>query len=337
MSLDIRHNVDLTRSNTLGLQSKARHFIDIKCADEIPEVVAYAQSQDLPILWLGGGSNLVLANEIPAVVAKLSIAGVEQLESDLHHSIIKVGAGENWHGFVRWSIQQALFGLENLALIPGTVGAAPVQNIGAYGVEAARSIEAVYVYDTQSGCFSHLSASECEFGYRDSVFKRQPGRYVITHVSFRLDRTFCPNLSYAPLADVFAGVESVSALDLFTAVCQIRNAKLPNPKELANAGSFFKNPLVSESKYQQLSLIYPQIPAYPAPQGRKLAAGWLIEQAGLKGLVQGPVGVHRNQALVLVNYGGASRTDIEALAQLVKGEVMQRFGVELEQEPIPYP
>lgn len=343
MSLDIQRDVDLSSMNTLGLKSQATRFAQINSASQIPLLIEYAQSQPdvspkpLQILWLGGGSNLVLGPVITGIVAKLAITGIERVEQIRDKVLIEVGAGESWHEFVRWSIDQGCYGLENLALIPGTVGAAPVQNIGAYGVELASSVESVAVYDALNQCFARLTADECKFGYRDSVFKQQAGRYVITHVVFRLSRDFSPILKYAPLADRFTTPDFVTAQQVFDAVCEIRNSKLPDPNILANVGSFFKNPLVNESLYQQLVSIYPNIPAYPAPQGHKLAAGWLIESCGLKGYVEGPVGVHKQQALVLVNYGGATRTDIEHLATRVRNRVRDSFGVELEQEPIAYP
>jgi len=250
---------------------------------------------------------------------------------------VRASAGENWHAFVRWTLERGYFGLENLALIPGSVGASPVQNIGAYGVEVGELIESVYAYDIRRAEWVTLKAEACQFGYRDSIFKREAGRYVIASVDFLLSEVFAPRISYAPLANTLKEISSVTARDVFEAVCQIRSSKLPDPNELANAGSFFKNPVVSEAIFQELNERYPQLPNYAAQTGRKLAAGWLIEQAGLKGYQQGKVGVHALQALVLVNYGGASRSDLEALASLVKERVEQKFGIELEQEPIAYP
>lgn len=337
MSLELQPQFDLTAFNTLGLRSVAESYIAITESEQIPQLMNYASEHRLPLLWLGGGSNLVLAESVPGIVAQIKLSGVELLESPGRSALLRVGAGELWHNFVRWTLEQGYFGLENLALIPGSVGASPVQNIGAYGVEVGELIECVDAYDSQIQQWVNLSAKGCEFGYRDSLFKRNPGRFVITSVTFRLSRQYHPKLSYAPLAQRFGGRSEVDALEVFNAVCEIRSSKLPDPNKLGNAGSFFKNPVVNQADFETLHLQYPDIPNYPADSGRKLAAGWLIEQAGLKGYTDGPVGVHKLQALVLVNYGGASRCELEALAASVTTQVLQKFGVQLEQEPIAYP
>lgn len=337
MRLELHPQFDLSALNTLGLRSIAEQFVAITEPGQIPALIDYSSQRRLPILWLGGGSNLVLAESVPGIVAQLQLPGIELLESSDQRVVLRVGAGEVWHAFVRWTLEQGYFGLENLALIPGSVGASPVQNIGAYGVEVCELIECVDAYDSKTQQWVSLATDECQFGYRDSLFKRNPGRFVIASVSFRLSRQFLPKLSYAPLAQRFGEQAEVDALEVFDAVCDIRSAKLPDPAVLGNAGSFFKNPVVSQVQFEKLLAEYPSIPNYPADSGRKLAAGWLIEQAGLKGYSDGPVGVHKLQALVLVNYGGASRKDVEALATDVKEEVWDKFGVALEQEPIAYP
>lgn len=336
MSLEFLPQFDLTKLNTLGLKSHAEHFVAVSQAEQIPELIQYVDQHQMPLLWLGGGSNLVLAETIPGVVAQLRIAGVELIDEQPDTVTLRAGAAEVWHAFVRWTLEQGYYGLENLALIPGSVGASPVQNIGAYGVEVGELIHRVNAYDTQSQTWLSLTSEQCHFGYRDSLFKAHPGRYVIVSVEFTLSRTYRPQLSYAPLAQAFSG-ETVDALAVFNKVCEIRSSKLPDPNELGNAGSFFKNPVVSEVQFAQLAQDYPDMPNYPASPGRKLAAGWLIEQAGLKGYTDGSVGVHKLQALVLVNYGGASRSDLERLASDVREQVRTKFGVELEQEPIAYP
>ena len=337
MSLELQSQFDLTSLNTLGLRSVAESYIAITEPEQIPQLISYASEQNLPVLWLGGGSNLVLAEAVPGIVAQLKLPGVELLQSTDQSAQLRVGAGEIWNSFVRWTLEQGYYGLENLALIPGSVGASPVQNIGAYGVEVCELIECVDAYDIQTQQWVSLNAGECQFGYRDSLFKRNPGRFVIVSVTFRLSRQYQPKLSYAPLAQRFGDRSEIVALDVFDAVCEIRSSKLPDPATLGNAGSFFKNPIVNQAQFEALQAEYPSIPNYPADLGRKLAAGWLIEQAGLKGYTDGSVGVHKLQALVLVNYGGASRVELEALAASVKAQVMQKFGVELEQEPIAYP
>lgn len=337
MTLPFQSQFDLTAFNTLGLASRAECFVAITEIDQIPALVKYAAELNLPILWLGGGSNLVLAESVPGIVAQLQLNGIEVLEDTPQTVLLRVGSGEVWHTFVRWTLEQGYFGLENLALIPGSVGASPVQNIGAYGVEVCELIERVNAYDSLTAEWVSLSAGECQFGYRDSLFKRTPARYVITSVEFRLTRQYQPRLSYAPLAQRFAEQTEVDALSVFEAVCEVRSSKLPDPATLGNAGSFFKNPVVSQSQFVELQSQYPELPNYPAESGRKLAAGWLIEQAGLKGYTQGCVGVHKLQALVLVNYGGGNRQQIESLANRVREQVQQKFGVSLEQEPIAYP
>jgi len=337
MTLELQTQFDLTALNTLGLKSVAQYFTAITEAEQIPQLFDYVEAQNLPVFWLGGGSNLVLAEVVLGVVAQLKLGGIELIERFGETVLLRVGAGEGWHSFVHWTLQQGYFGLENLALIPGSVGASPVQNIGAYGVEVCELVERVNAYDAHTQEWVTLNAEECLFGYRDSLFKRNPTRFVITSVEFRLSCQYQPRLSYAPLAQRFANKSQVDALSVFNAVCDIRSTKLPDPAVLGNAGSFFKNPVISHSQFEQLQTLYPEIPNYPTNSGRKLAAGWLIEQAGLKGFTLGRVGVHKLQALVLVNYGGASRTDIEKLAALVRENVQKKFGIYLEQEPISYP
>jgi len=337
MSLKLQPQFDLTGFNTLGLRSVAQSFIAITAPEQIPQLINYAAGQHLPVLWLGGGSNLILAESVPGIVAQLQLPGVELLESTDQSVLLGVGAGEVWHPFVRWTLEQGYYGLENLALIPGSVGASPVQNIGAYGVEVCELIECVDAFDSQVQQWVSLAAEDCQFGYRDSLFKRSPGRFVIARVTFRLSRKYHPKLSYAPLAQRFGEQSELDALAVFDAVCEIRSAKLPDPATLGNAGSFFKNPVVTQAQFETLVAEYPEIPNYPAGSSRKLAAGWLIEQVGLKGYTDGSVGVHKLQALVLVNYGGASKADIQRLSSLVLERVQQKFGIALEQEPISYP
>jgi len=337
MSLELKSKFDLSGFNTLGLKSEAEQFVRIKDVCQIPELISYVEEQDLPLLWLGGGSNLVLGESVPGVVAQLALTGRELLSQDDDSVLLRTAAGEVWHEFVRWTLEQGYYGLENLALIPGSVGASPVQNIGAYGVEVCDSIEQVHAFDRASSKWVQLKSAECGFGYRDSIFKREPGRYVITSVEFRLSRNFQPRLDYSPLSERFSQPAKVTALEVFEAVCEVRRSKLPDPAQLGNAGSFFKNPVVTQLQFEKLLTTHPKIPNYPAETGRKLAAGWLIQQAGLKGYTEGAVGVHKLQALVLVNYGGANRTDIERLANRVKQQVQTEFDVLLEQEPIAYP
>jgi len=259
--------------------------------------------------------------------------GIEVLKEDNSNVLVSVGASENWHDWVCSSNQSGWFGLENLALIPGTVGASPVQNIGAYGVEVKQRIHQVEYIDLETGNIFLASNAQCDFDYRDSMFKRAgQGRYLVTRVEFNLSKKTDLNLSYNPLADFFAGKDNVTAKDVLERVCEIRREKLPNPKQLANAGSFFKNPIVSESLYKKLKTQYPELAAYPAGENFKLAAGWLIERAGYKGKRVNNVGVHKDQALVLVNYAESDGNKIKLLSEEIQQVIFDKYGVELEAE-----
>ncbi|HEX5127086.1 MAG TPA: UDP-N-acetylmuramate dehydrogenase, partial [Rhodocyclaceae bacterium] len=248
------------------------------------------------------------------------------------------GAGENWHDFVRWTLEQGWPGLENLSLIPGTVGAAPIQNIGAYGLEMAERFFALEAVDLLSGQIISFGLHDCRFGYRDSVFKQEAaGRFVITTVSFRLPKDWQPVLGYAELDKELLerNIEHPSSMDISDAVMAIRSRKLPDPLVLGNAGSFFKNPVVQADRFEVLTKNYPGIPHYPQPDGSvKVSAGWLVDQAGWRGRKLGPVGMYEGQALVLVNHGGATGEDVLLLADTVRASVRERFGVDLEQEPV---
>jgi len=247
---------------------------------------------------------------------------------------VAVGAGENWHDFVAWTLEQNLPGLENLALIPGTVGAAPIQNIGAYGAEVADHLASVEAFDSKEQTFVTLSKADCQFAYRDSYFKKNPERYIVTKVVFSLPKAWVPRLTYADLTKQFADNVTASALEIFNAVCKIRQSKLPDPKVIGNAGSFFQNPIVGAIQYETLLAQHQNLVSYPDAAGtRKLAAGWLIDQCGFKGYRSGPAGVYEKQALVLVNHGGATANDILGLASTIQKKVKERFGVELQIEP----
>ena len=330
-------DVSLQALNTLGLPAVAEHYIDITSVDQLLQLESWLQHNPMPLLLLGGGSNLVLADRVPGLVAHMSITGWEQSAESDSRVRLRVGAGENWHQTVRRSLEAGLCGLENLALIPGTVGAAPVQNIGAYGVELKDRVSAIEVFDRHELCIRELSPDECRFGYRDSVFKSiEPERYIITAVEFSLSRVFSPELSYSGLKDALAD-RVITPRSLFDAVCHIRQTKLPDPAEVGNAGSFFKNPIITVEHYNRLQAEVEGLVAYPEGGGYKLAAGWLIDRCGLKGFSQEHAGVYPKQALVLVNLGGARRSDIEALAAHVQQSVLERFGIELEPEPRFYP
>lgn len=339
----LRSEVDLSTLTTLALPGRARWFAKI---DALPSLLALladlpAAVRAAPRLILGGGSNLVLNGDFPGLVLKMAISGRRLLGEDTEAWYVEADGGENWHDFVQWTLAQGWPGLENLSLIPGTVGAAPIQNIGAYGLEVGEFLHEVQAIDMNSGeqaVFDHLS---CRFGYRDSVFKQegwqQSGRYAITAVSFRLPKRWQARTNYADVQQELAAhaIATPDARQIADAVIAVRQRKLPDPAQLANAGSFFKNPVVAAALAARLAQQYPALAQYPQADGTvKLAAAWLIEQAGWKGRQLGPVGMYAKQALVLVNHGGATGAEVRALAQAVQADVQQRFGVHLEAEPV---
>lgn len=336
MSLSIEKAVSLKPYNTLAIDVTARFFVAVQSLEQLKAALAWAEQQQLAVLLLGGGSNLVLTADLNALVIHLQLRGIQLLSEDADFATIEVQAGENWHAFVQWSLAQGFSGLENLSLIPGSVGAAPVQNIGAYGAELKDHLQSVLVYDRNTAQTQQLSADQCQFAYRDSVFKRESGRRVILSVIFKLPKHADLQLDYGNLRSYLAEqqITQPTAQDVSRAVCAIRAEKLPDPRELANAGSFFKNPLVTAAHAEQLQQSYPNIVSFAQDDGQvKLAAGWLIDQAGWKGWRQGDAGVHAKQALVLVNYGTASGVQILALAAQIQADIQQRFAVELEIEP----
>jgi UDP-N-acetylmuramate dehydrogenase len=328
-------NMGLKHRNTFGFEVYAEQAYEITEAEQLPAVVADIQRENLSWRVLGGGSNVILPSALPGVTLLINIPGQEILSSDESNTFIAVGAGINWHEFVEWTLEQNVPGLENLALIPGTVGAAPIQNIGAYGVEIADYIDSIEAFDTRTHAFVTLSKVACHFAYRDSYFKQYPQQYIVTKVVFKIPQNWVPRIHYADLAKQFLDCkEDVSAQDIFKAVCAIRTHKLPDPKVIGNVGSFFQNPVVASRKFEALREQFPEIVSYPdQADKRKLAAGWLIDQCGFKGKTVGPVGVYQNQALVLVNHGGGTAKDILALAQSIQDEVRNVFGVDLEIEP----
>ncbi|PTU66185.1 UDP-N-acetylenolpyruvoylglucosamine reductase [Chromobacterium sp. Panama] len=339
MSLSFSHHHPLKSLNTFGMDARARDFCRLDALSELPALLDSPAYRAGPVLWLGGGSNLLFTRDYPGLVVKLELRGVRLLEESGEDVIVEAAAGENWHDFVLRTLEQGWYGLENLSLIPGTVGASPIQNIGAYGVEAKDHIHQVVCADLErGGAELTLSKADCRFGYRDSVFKHEAaGRLLVTAVRFRLSRAPRLRTGYGDIQQELdaAGIAAPTPQDVSDAVIRIRSSKLPNPAELGNAGSFFKNPVLPAEQAQALLARHPTLPHYPAADGKvKLAAGWLIDQCGLKGHRDGDAGVHARQALVLVNYGAASGEQMRALADKVRAEVHQRFGVELEPEPI---
>jgi UDP-N-acetylmuramate dehydrogenase len=332
--------MSLTRFNTLGLTCEAKQVLTLSSHDQLPEITARARKAG-SLLVLGGGSNVVLPPELDRLVVRVALKGITLVESsDQTTWRIDVAAGENWHDWVEIATKNGWSGLENLALIPGTVGAAPVQNIGAYGVELQDRIESVTAWHIPEGRLVTFPKESCGFAYRDSIFKRDVlGTWLIVSVRFLLPKKWVPVLNYPDLKNhaVLSRLEPahVNAAQILQAVCEIRRAKLPDPAVLGNAGSFFKNPVVSETQYLLLKKQFPALIAYPqSDQTFKLAAGWLIERCGWKGKRLGAVGVHDRQALVLVNYGGAQASALLALAQEVRASVKAEFGVDLEIEPV---
>ncbi|MCL1919101.1 MAG: UDP-N-acetylmuramate dehydrogenase [Peptococcaceae bacterium] len=342
----VQIDADLTPMNTFGLPATAKHLIRVRSAEEARQAHAFLTGHPEGIsnlsLILGGGSNLVLGGEPLDIVLKVEIPGRRRLRGTEAEPflLVEAGAGENWHDFVRWTLAQGCPGLENLSLIPGTVGAAPVQNIGAYGLEVAERIESLDALDLSSGELKRFDSAACRFGYRDSIFKRHPRRWLITTVRFRLPQHWQPITHYGELARELAGYgfsdsNPPSPLQISDAVIALRQRKLPDPAELGSAGSFFKNPVIEAGQCAALLASHPALPHHSQPDGReKLSAGWLIDQCGWKGRRLGPVGCHAQHALILVNHGGASGADILRLATNIQEDVFNRFGVNLEPEPV---
>lgn len=332
MSLTLIPDFDLSSRNTLALRARSRLGVMISNVAQLPELLALARAERLPLRILGGGSNVVLAPEFDGVTAMMDLRGRTVIGDDADGVTLEVAAGETWHELVAWTVAQGFGGIENLALIPGTVGAAPVQNIGAYGAELADVLEQVTAYDRATGSEVVLNREQCRFAYRDSLFKQVPDRYVVLSVRLRLPRPWVPNLGFAGLSDLGGEVTPQAVMDRVVA---LRTSKLPDWRVNPNAGSFFQNPIVAPDVAQRVLDEFPTAPAFPQADGRlKLSAGWLIERAGLKGFRMGPVGMSERHALVVVNHGGAVQADVMALAGHVKDVVEARFGVRLHEEPV---
>ena len=335
-SLPILRDTQLRERNSLGFAATAELSCVIRGAEQIPLLMSTVLSACIPWRVLGGGSNVVLPAHLPGITLLMEIGGQAIISTDQTATQIRVGAGVNWHAFVTWSLMHGLPGLENLALIPGTTGAAPIQNIGAYGVEVSDLIQSITAFDCTAQAFVEMTPDACQFAYRDSIFKRQPQRYIISAVTFSLPKNWVPQLQYADLTNFFSSQKNLpSPTAIFDAVCTIRQKKLPDPKAIGNVGSFFKNPSVSQIQLTQLLNAFPKMSAYPQSNGsHKLAAGWLIDQCGFKGAQRGAVGVYEKQALVLVNLGKGAATELLALASEIQAAVQDRFGVLLEIEPV---
>ena len=331
----IEQNVSLKPYNTFGLSAQAKLLARVSDVQDLKQVLGDSSVQNEKQFILGGGSNILLTKDIDGLVIKNEIGGIDTVGETSDSYLIRSGAGVVWHELVLHAIQNGYAGIENLSLIPGNVGAAPMQNIGAYGVELKDVFHSLEAVEMKSGEVRKFNAEECEFGYRESVFKhKMKGQYVISSVTLRLNKKPVLNTSYGAIEDELErlGIQSPSIEDVSRAVINIRQSKLPDPKELGNSGSFFKNPVVPTIKYEALKLKFPDIPGYPAGNETKLAAGWLIEQCGWKGKVVGNTGSHAKQALVLVNYGNATGVEIFKLSEKIMQSVYDTFGVQLERE-----
>lgn len=336
MSLNVQVNASLKPFNSFGVDVTASLFAQAHSDADVREALLYAADHKVPLLVIGGGSNLLLTGNVTALVLRMATRGIRLLEDSGERVVVEAEAGEVWHAFVLWTLEQGLSGLENLSLIPGTVGAAPMQNIGAYGVEIKDVFAGLTALDRQTGELRDFTLAECNFGYRDSLFKQQAGRWLILRVRFALSRAASLHLEYGPVRQRLSeqGIDRPTASDVSRAISSIRSEKLPDPAVLGNAGSFFKNPVVSATLAAELKLAHPGMIGYPQADGRvKLAAGWLIEAAGWKGFREADAGVHRLQSLVLVNYGSATGLQLLALAQRIQADIEQRFAVHLEMEP----
>jgi UDP-N-acetylmuramate dehydrogenase len=336
--LAIEKGVNLRTLNAFGLPAQAATLVRIDSEATLRRVIDHPELGRAPKFVLGGGSNVVFTRDPQAVVLKVEVAGRRLVEERADAWIVEAGAGENWHDTVAWTLAQGWPGLENLALIPGTVGAAPVQNIGAYGVELRERFESLDVVDLVTGRTVTLGLDACHFGYRDSVFKQAlAGKSVITRVRFRLPKPWRPVIGYLELERKMqeTGIDEPDAQAVFDWVCAIRRAKLPDPAAIGNVGSFFKNPVVSVEQCRDIIGRDPEVVHYPLPDGTvKLAAGWLIDACGWKGKSIGRAGVYEKQALVLVNRGGASGAEVVTLARAIQESVYGRFGIRLEPEPV---
>jgi UDP-N-acetylmuramate dehydrogenase len=339
--LDIQYNFPLKNLNSFGIDVRARAYLRITSNAQLQQALLDPALAVLPRLLLGGGSNILLTNHFDGLVLHMASSGIgivaadpDAVDPDVDY--VRAAAGEHWHSFVLWTLAHGLKGLENLALIPGTVGAAPIQNIGAYGVEVKDYLHSVTVFDSASGQTIVMDRAACRLGYRDSIFKHADGRaLVVLDVTFALPKAWQPQLRYAELAQALPEMAALTARDIADAVIAIRRRKLPDPAVSGNAGSFFKNPLVSREQCALLLEKFPALVHHAQGDGsEKLAAGWLIDQCGWKGRSLGLAGVYAKQALVLVNNGGASGLDIVTLARAIQADVLARYGVLLEPEPV---
>jgi UDP-N-acetylmuramate dehydrogenase len=332
----IKEDFSLRLLNTFHIESVARYYTEVHELEQVRELIALGWLKDKPYLLIGGGSNLLFTGNYGGMVIRITSKSVEIINRSEDKVQVKAAAGENWHDFVTYCVNEGFGGLENLSLIPGNVGSCPIQNIGAYGVEVKDCIVAVEAVDLESGEIKVFSNKDCKFGYRDSIFKQElKGKVAIWSVTFELNLNSQVHLEYGAIKQELTSmqVENPGIADVSRAVCNIRRSKLPDPELIGNAGSFFKNPTVEKNFAEKLVESFPKLVYYPVAENiAKLAAGWLIEQCGWKGFREGDAGVHQSQALVLVNYGNATGSDILTLAHRIQNSVYERFGVKLEME-----
>ncbi len=330
------NNISLKERNSFGIDSTAQELIEFESIEDLKEIFEMIRSHSKSWMVLSGGNNILFTNDISTTLLTPTATAISVVCDDAHTTTIHVEAGAEWDDVVEWCVERNLWGAENLSLIPGKAGAAPIQNIGAYGVEVAQLIKRVEYFDPERATTEWIEAKECQFGYRNSIFKKElKGRIVITAIEIELSKDPRPQLNYADIAQRVADRGEPSLRNIRDVIVEVRQSKLPNPKVLGNAGSFFKNPIVSIEVAQRLREEYPTAPIYPIANSTtqvKLAAGWLIDQAQLKGFRDGNVGVHATQALVLVNHGGATGNDVLKLAHKVQQVVKQRFDIEIETE-----
>jgi UDP-N-acetylmuramate dehydrogenase len=333
--VQIKQNISLKPYNTFGIDVKAKYFISVSSIQDLKDVLSQDAYQNKIVL--GGGSNILLTKDFDGLVILLNLKGIKVIAENDDFIYIKANAGENWHEFVLWCIQNGYGGIENLSLIPGNVGTSPIQNIGAYGVELKDVFESCEALCLESLSTQTFTKETCDFGYRNSIFKQHAkGKYIITNVTFKLSKkNHSLKINYGTIKSELEnkGIKNPSIKDISDAVIFIRESKLPNPKEIGNSGSFFKNPVISKTDYLKLVENFKDIPSYPVSEGLvKVPAGWLIEKAGFKGKRFGAYGVHKNQALVLVNYGGAKGLDILNLSKLIQKTIHRLFGITIEAE-----
>lgn len=336
MRPEVRENVSLKSLNTFGIGVSARYFAEVHSIEEIRGLLGDEKVKDLPRLILGGGSNILFTQDFDGLVIYNKLTGISVLREDKNYAWVQAASGEVWHELVLFCIGKGYGGIENLSLIPGTVGAAPIQNIGAYGVELKDTFQSLEAMNLKDGSIQTFDLSNCDFGYRDSIFKREAkGQYFINSITLKLSKKPVLNTSYGAIKTVLEQlkIDSPDVAAVSRAVCQIRNSKLPDPKVIGNAGSFFKNPEISAELFDALREEYPEIPGYTVAGGNvKVPAGWLIEQCGWKGKRAGNTGSHKDQALVLVNYGEAQGNEVRALAMEIKKSVEDKFGISLMPE-----